>query len=36
LVRQAVISNEILSEDNLDEEIEEKHKGLTIDIQKEL
>jgi two-component system chemotaxis response regulator CheB len=36
LVRQAVISNEILSEDNLNEEIEEKHKELTIDIQKEL
>ncbi len=36
LVRQAVMSNEILSQDNLNEEIEEEHKRLTTDRKREL
>jgi len=36
LVRQAVMSNEILSQDNLNEEIQEEHKRLTTDRKREL
>ncbi len=36
LVRQAVMSNEILSQDNVNEEIEQEHRGLTTDRKREL
>jgi len=36
LVRQAVMSNEILSQDNLNEEIEEEHRGFRTANKKEL
>ncbi|BAZ20052.1 CheB methylesterase [Kalymmatonema gypsitolerans NIES-4073] len=36
LVRQAVMSNEILSQENINEEIEEEHRALTTDSKREL